>query len=237
MIPLEEFHLVHAITDFSVLENVIKTGKLQSLSRQKDPKSPFFSFFKTKKEDKRYIYNQYNNKVFFGLIFPDQNNHPLFSINNVSGNFVYLVFDPKMIEDYKNCSLQLVNGRKISFPLYCNEWTYGKYYKGVCKFYKKSKSLVENLNNFRTDFIEKKLKNLYKPKKGINYLYFKSVYNTTSNEIAVQFTHDMNDNCIEGEVFLKKYLQAIYVSFDYNKNFEKIHELAKKYPEYTWIFA
>ena len=231
MIPVKEFHLVHA-TDALNLEQILATDSLLSISKSKYEGSEFY-------EEELNKFN-YDKKIFTGLIMPDENNKPNFTINNAVSGRVYLILNPKLIEDYAQCSLNLTDGNEVSFPFFCNNWNFGS--NKDCIKYDTTKSLKDNLNIWRNTHIEykknriQKLKSIARLKIDFEKLVTWSIYFTPLNELAVQFSKNKKGQCIEGEIPLDKYLQAIYVYEDEDDEGE-IKELASEYPQYNWIFG
>jgi hypothetical protein len=159
MIPVKEFHLVHAIYGLNV-KDVLSSGSLLSLSKQEGNNSIFFN----KNDEKDNFYKSlvksfnYDKKVFTGLIVPDENNEPVFTINHALPHMVYFILDPKLIEDYNNCSIKIAKNiklKKSSYPYYCKEWSFANVNNGCIKYIPK-KSLEFNLNKWRDDYLNKK---------------------------------------------------------------------------------
>lgn len=234
MIPVKEFHLVHATYKYN-LEEILASGSLLSISKGKQESTFFYDKKNNSELEELNIKNAFSKKVFTGLIMPNENNVPNFTFENVDSSSVYLILNPKLIKDYAQCSLEQNADTEVSFPHYCDGWTYGS--NTDCIKYDKKKSLKANLNSWREYYLyvrEQRLKELKSKKKGPKYLYTRTMFSTPTNELTIQFSKNSNNECIEGEIPLDKYLQAIYVHIE--SRFE-IAELVRKYPQYNWIFG
>ncbi len=279
MVPVEEFHLVHAVNGLNIKE-VLSSGSLLSLSKQEGNNSIFFD--KNNKKDSFYksVVKKYNydKKVFTGLIVPDENNEPVFTINHALPHMVYFILDPHLIEDYNNCSIEIAKNTKLkksSYPYYCKEWNYADVNSNCIK-YNNKKSLEFNLNKWRQKYLEDRsymkeaidnfvnnnLKRLnleledlvFQSKQEFDTFYhqlhehdqddfddylsasLETMFGTPINEITIQFSKNMNGDCVEGEVSLEKYVQYIYVHKE-AENIDELIELSKKYNQYKWIFG
>lgn len=279
MVPVEDFHLVHAIYGLNVID-VLSSGSLLSLSKQEGNNSIFFN--KNDKKDSFYksVVKKYNydKKVFTGLIVPDENNEPVFTINHALPYMVYFILDPHLIEDYNNCSLEISKLQKLkksSYPYYCKDWNYANVDYGCIK-YNPKKSLEFNLNKWRQKYLEDRsytkeaidkfvninMKRLNLEIEDLNfhsreeydtfyqqldehdqyafddYLYgsLETMFGTPINEITIQFSKNMNGDCVEGEVSLEKYVQYIYVHKEAD-NIDELIALSEKYTQYKWIFG
>ncbi len=230
MIPVKEFHLVHA-TYRDDLEKILDSGSLLSISKGKQEST----FWSGEILEDFNIKNSYDKKIFTALIMPNENNVPNFTFENVDSSLVYLILNPKLIRDYAECSSEKNVNTEISFPHYCDGWNGGS--NTDCIKYDKKKSLKANLNSWRESYLDVRdyrLKKLKSKKKGPKYLYTRSIYNTPNNELTIQFSKNSKGECIEGEIPLDKYLQAIYVHRDREY---RAFVLASKYPQYNWIFG
>ena len=235
MIPVKEFHLVHATNVFN-LESILATNSLLSISKSKSESSEFYELY-VDDED----VNKYGKKIFTGLIMPDENGKPNFTVKKVNSLYVYFILKPQLIRDYADCSFKETADIEVSFPHFCHRWSVGK--NKDCIKYDTAKSLKDNLNSWRKAHIEyiKFIKEQDKKgaKENPNYVYSfvpYSIYFTPYNEVTIQFSKNSKGECIESEIPLDKYLQAIYIRENKYNNV-KIKELAKKYPQYNWIFG
>ena len=239
MIPVKEFHLVHAVKSKN-MEKLLLSNSLLSISKTETNTSSYFpsenEFFNELNEEVKY-----NKKIFTGLIIPDENGIPNFTIENVDTSMIYLILNPKLVKDYAECSLEKPDGNDVSFPHYCNDWNWGRH--NGCIKYDKKKSLKNNLNIWRQSYLNirqirlKKLnKQLNSRRKGPLYVHTRSDFNTPLNEITIQFSKNNEGECIESEIPLSRYLQAIYIHRE-NPDTRFFHELASKYNNYKWIFG
>lgn len=239
MIPVKEFHLVHAVK-FKNFEKILASDSLLSISKAETNTSSYFSseneFFKELNEKVKY-----DKKIFTGLIMPNENGIPNFTIENVDTSMIYLILNPKLVKDYAECSSEKTDGSDVSFPHYCNEWNWGGH--SGCIKYDKKKSLKSNLNIWRQSYLEirqlrmnKLNKQLNSRRKGPLYVHTRSDFNTPLNEITIQFSKNKEGQCIESEIPLSRYLQAIYIHRE-NPDTRFFHELATKYSQYKWIFG
>jgi hypothetical protein len=242
MIPVKEFHLVHA-TDVFNLEEILASGSLLSISKTGPESSEFYELYVGDDED----VNKYGKKIFTGLIMPDENGKPNFTYNKVNSvkfglPYVYFILKPQLIRDYAECSFKETADIEVSFPHFCHRWSVGK--NKDCIKYDTTKSLKDNLNSWRKahieyiKFIKEKDKKGEKENPGnyVNSFVPFSIYFTPYNEVTIQFSKNSKGECIESEIPLDKYLQAIYIRENKNNN-GKIKELARKYPQYNWIFG
>lgn len=235
MIPVKEFHLVHA-TDIWNSESILATNSLLSISKSKN-ETDFYELYAGEEDA-----NKYGKKIFTGLIMPDENGKPNFTINRVNSLgslYVYFILKPQLVKDYAECSLEKTGGNEVSFPHFCHHWHVGS--NKDCIKYDTTKSLKTNLNSWRKAHIEyiKFIKEKDKKGKKENRDYIPhfipfSLYGTPYSEVTIQFSKNSKGECIESEIPLDKYLQAIYVRED---KAGKIKKLASKYPQYNWIFG
>jgi hypothetical protein len=234
MIPVKEFHLVHATTPDN-FRKILSSGSLLSISKAESNNSQFYE------EDDDIDKNKYKEKIFTGLIMPDEHNNPTFTVDNTSSNWGYLILNPQLIEDYAQCSLEQNVDTEVSFPHFCDKWKGGSN-KGCIK-YDTSKSLKTNLNCWREAYLEmlklekeedEELEREHPEEYFPSYNF--TIFGTPFNEVTIQFSKNKKGQCIEGEISLNKYLQAIYVYDDEDDDGE-MSELARKYPQYNWIFG
>lgn len=135
--------LVHS-TNTKNLFQILESGYLKSASEV--PENIRFS---EDEDDKEYYINRLKNKIFFSLIFEDENvkNNP-FKLQ-----YYNLFFDPKIMEDYGKLKytkkFEVIDNPKVRC-WYNTQWLHGVYNKESLD-YNKNKSLEDNIENFYKD--------------------------------------------------------------------------------------
>lgn len=207
---VEDFHLVHVAErrDISLLKKILKDKALLSTASQGEDPTPGLEGDE--------------EKVHMGLIMPNKQGKTIMSgrpIKDVS--CVYFILNPKLIQDAVECGDNLH---------YCKTWNNGE--TTGCAPYNPSKSLLQNLIDWRNSHITSERKNAkFDLRNG-------TIYGTPFNEIAIRFSKDGKGNCLDGVIPLDRYLQAIYVPKQkkFLKLYDEIKEFSKNYPQYNWIF-
>jgi hypothetical protein len=153
MYTLDKFYVSHFSSKFA-LKSILESYALQPLGLRRE-------IFKQKhKDDKTSVWHdplfyefardegsteKYDKSIFYSIIFPDNDGNPIFK--PTQNDKVYFIFSPKIIED----NVTMLNTKNFTeLPIFCSGWYYGKTPEEKCIVYDTSKSLTENLNNFRT---------------------------------------------------------------------------------------
>lgn len=218
MYPDTKFYVSHFSNKYH-LKDILESYSLQPLDLQK-------SIFKHKYPEKEWYdpvfyeiaeekgnVEKYSKSIFYSIIFPDNDGIPIFS-PYIGADRVYFIFSPKIIED----NVKMLGSNNITeLPIFCQGWYYGKFTEEKCTIYNTNKSLVENLNNFRST-------------KQNSIDYYHKIGKQYKEEIIPPFSGTLRSELLmEGEMPIESDLLYIYVPKINSKKYPK--KMIEKFPE------